>query len=67
MAKSAKCGRCGIRWEIRILDQTPLRELRCPECKGPLGVLRPGKYMSYDLRPGEPEHGNPVIANVTRN
>jgi len=53
MAKKAKCDKCRIRWDIRIMDQTPLRELKCPRCAGPVTPI----YFpcNYPLARGEPD------------
>ena len=39
MAKRAKCDRCRIKWDIRIMDQTPLRLLACPVCGGDVSPI----------------------------
>ena len=72
MAKAARCEACKLHWYVRILDQTPVKELRCPECKGPVVADRTRKnvnliYDGYRFPDGEPEHGKPVIANVIAN
>ena len=52
MAKKAKCDRCQIKWNIQIMDQTPLRELKCPLCGGPVTpIYSPCNYL---LTKGEP-------------
>jgi len=53
MATKAKCDKCRIRWFIRIKDQTPLRELKCPRCGGPVTVIM--SPCHYSLVPGEPD------------
>ena len=52
MAKKAKCDKCGIKWYIKEKDQTPLRELECPYCHGP--VTRIYSTCRYPLARGEP-------------
>jgi hypothetical protein len=52
MAKRAKCDNCGIKWFIKIKDQTPLRELKCPQCNGPVTEIR--SPCHYTVVPGEP-------------
>ena len=53
MAKKGKCDRCRIKWNIRIMDQTPLREMKCPRCGGPVTPIY--SPCHYDLVEGEPE------------
>jgi len=62
MAKTARCDKCQIRWDVKIMDQTPLRELRCPYCCGQVKPVRSigGPGLDYKLRQGEPEHGIPT-------
>jgi len=52
MAKRAKCDKCRIRWYIQIKDQTPLRELRCNKCGGPVTPIY--SPCDYPLARGEP-------------
>lgn len=52
MAKKAKCDKCRIKWNIRIMDQTPLRMLDCPRCGGPVTVIR--SPCHYQVVKGEP-------------
>lgn len=52
MAKRAKCDHCQIRWSIRIMDQTPLRLLKCPSCGGPVTPIY--SPCNYRLVMGEP-------------
>ena len=52
MAKKAKCDKCKIKWYIRIKDQTPLRELKCPQCAGPVTPIY--SPCNYRLADGEP-------------
>jgi len=62
MAKTARCDKCRIRWDITVKDQTPLREMRCPYCCGPVKPVRSigGPGLEYKLQQGEPEHGLPT-------
>jgi len=52
MAKKAKCDACQIKFEIQEKDQTPLRELQCPYCGGP--VTQINSPCRYPLAKGEP-------------
>lgn len=52
MAKRAKCDRCKVRWVIEVKDQTPLRLLACPRCRGPVSPIY--SPCSYRLIDGEP-------------
>ena len=53
MAKKAKCDKCRINWNILIKDQTPLRELKCTRCGGPVTVIM--SPCHYPLVEGEPD------------
>ena len=53
MAKKAKCDKCRIRWHIRIKDQTPLRQLKCPRCASPVTPIY--SPCNYPLAKGEPD------------
>jgi hypothetical protein len=53
MAKWAKCDKCRIKWHIKIKDQTPLRELSCPRCGGPVTHIY--SPCHYPLATGEPD------------
>ena len=55
MAKRAKCDKCKIKWYIQIKDQTPLRELKCNKCGGPVTQIY--SPCDYPLAPGEPVLG----------
>ena len=55
MAKRAKCDKCKIMWYIQIKDQTPLRELKCNKCGGPVTQIY--SPCDYPLAPGEPVLG----------
>lgn len=57
MAAKAKCDRCKVRWRITIKDQTPLKEMRCPLCDGPVTQIY--SPCDYTLAPGEPQLGKP--------
>ena len=60
MAKKGKCDRCRVFWRIKIMDQTPLKELHCPLCKGPVTpIYSPCDTEAYTLAPNEPELGKP--------
>ena len=52
MAKRGKCDKCRIKWNIRIKDQTPLRELECPQCAGQVTPIY--SPCNYHLADGEP-------------
>ena len=52
MAKQAKCDRCKVQWFIKIMDQTPLKDLACSKCGGP--VTRVYKQCKYKALAGEP-------------
>ena len=52
MATKGKCDRCAIKWTIRVKDQTPLRELECSRCHGPVTAIR--SPCPYILMNGEP-------------
>ncbi|MBU0778401.1 hypothetical protein KKF82_09105 [Patescibacteria group bacterium] len=52
MAKKAMCDKCEIKWDIREKDQTPLHDLECPYCHGP--VRRIYSPCRYPLAKGEP-------------
>ena len=53
MASQAKCEKCQVRFHIVLRDQTPLRLLRCPLCKGP--VSRTSHASRLPVALGEPE------------
>lgn len=53
MAKKAKCDHCRIRWDIRIKDQSPLHDLRCPRCGGIVTPIY--SPCAYRRVPGEPD------------
>jgi hypothetical protein len=55
MAKKAKCDKCKVRWVIHIKDQTPLRELACNQCGGPVTPIYSPCY--YKMAAGEPTLG----------
>lgn len=60
MAKTAKCDECGIRWKVHIMDQTPLREMSCSRCGGPVQPVKKGSGAeTYELQAGEPDLGPP--------
>ena len=52
MAKKAKCDNCKIKFDIKEKDQTPLRELECPYCHGPVTQIY--SPCRYPLAKGEP-------------
>jgi len=52
VAKKAMCDKCEIKWDIREKDQTPLHDLECPYCHGP--VRRIYSPCRYPLAKGEP-------------
>lgn len=52
MAKQAKCDRCEIKFDIKEKDQTPLDQLECPYCHGP--VTRVYSTCRYFKANGEP-------------
>ena len=52
MAKRAKCDNCKIKWNIQEKDQTPLRQLQCPYCGGPVTQIY--SPCRYPLAKGEP-------------
>jgi hypothetical protein len=55
MAKKAKCDKCKVWWRIEMKDQTPLRELECDRCGGPVTQVRsPCDWRGYSLLKGEP-------------
>ncbi len=52
MAKRAKCDRCQVKWDIKILDQTALKYLKCPRCLGAVTEIRsPCRFTKVE---GEP-------------
>ena len=62
MAKTARCDKCQSKWDIKVMDQTPLREMRCPYCCGPVKPVSSwsDKADEYKLQRGEPAHGLPT-------
>ena len=61
MASKGKCDKCKVKWHIRIMDQTPLKEMRCPECHGPVTPIYSTSYRigcDYRLMQGEPQLGS---------
>ncbi len=52
MAQKAKCDKCKIKWNITEKDQTPLSELECPYCHGPVTQIY--SPCRYPLAKGEP-------------
>ena len=52
MAKRAKCEKCKIKWNIQEKDQTPLQQLQCPYCGGPVTQIY--SPCRYPLAKGEP-------------
>jgi len=52
VAKQAKCDHCEIKFDIKEKDQTPLDQLECPYCHGP--VTRIYSDSRYFKVKGEP-------------
>jgi Zn finger protein HypA/HybF involved in hydrogenase expression len=53
VAKKAKCETCKIKFNIVEKDQTPLCELECPYCHGPVTRIYVNN-SDYFLAKGEP-------------
>jgi Zn finger protein HypA/HybF involved in hydrogenase expression len=52
VAKQAKCDHCKITFDIREKNQTPLDQLECPYCHGPVTRVYPGcRYYRVKSEP----------------
>lgn len=53
MAKKAKCDKCKIKFDIKEKDQTPLDQLECPYCHGPVTRIYSNGDRYFQVK-GEP-------------
>jgi hypothetical protein len=52
VAKQAKCDTCKVKFDIKVKDQTPLRDLECPYCHGPVTrVYSNCRYFKVTVEP----------------